>query len=309
MVFKNSRVCCATKKNDDLSIGSKMKMFYKKVILMIASTMLMTICLADSSTINYVVWQQQPITVALPLNKEKTLQFENPVAVGVPNTLQGKLNISNQSGLVTLTALKAFQPTRIEIKDASAGKTIILDLGTSGSASIAPLAILYKVPTAGEQDDSGWLKTPAALKGEVAYVTLTRYAEQALYGPKRLQRNPYGIQLSQSYVMPDGGVKPNMIFHNLFYDNSTINLPWATWRGGDTYVTAVIVRNVLSTPVDLRRNLTMLCGHDNGTWKAVTFFPNWQLTKAGTEQDSTVAFLVSKIPFHQAQKNCELNNG
>lgn len=220
---------------------------------------------ANDNTMNYVVWNHQPITVTLPLHAIKLLRFSNPVAVGIPQSLQNNLNVDNQAGIVKLTATKAFAKTRIEVKDTTNGNVILLTIVTTKTASTVPLTILYKAPSQNNADNVGWLKAPSALNGEIAYVTLTRFAEQDLYAPKRLQKNPYGIQLTQSYMAPNGGVKPKLIFHNLFYDHSTINLPWATWHGGNVYVTAVMVRNVLSIPIDLHRNLTLLCGRDNRT--------------------------------------------
>ena len=283
-----------------------------KVIVRTASTLILliahTLLGASNLPVAYVIWQQQPIEIALPLDQDKTISFVNPVAVGLPTSLNDKVTLSNSAGNVVFHVLKSFAPTRIEVKDTITASVMILNLSTAQNASNATLAILYKAPT-NDDNNQGWVSTPDPLKGDVSYVTMTRYAEQQLYAPTRLQSNPYNIQLVDSYVMPNGGVKPSMIFHDLFYDDSTINLPWASWRGGSTYVTAVLVRNMLSTSIDLTRALPLLCGHDSGVWQAVTFFPSWKLAAAGSAQDTTVAFLVSTIPFDDAKKNCEASHG
>lgn len=261
---------------------------------------------ASTNSELYTVWQHTPITVLLPLNKTKTIKFVNPVVVGVPQDLKDKLSIDNQAGSIGFTALTSFKPTRIEVKDNTTHNVMILTLSTNAQASTASVSILYHQPAKESSDASrGWLKAPSALTGEISYVTLTRFAEQALYAPKRLQRDPYSIQLVTSYLTPNGGIKPGNVFHDLFYDDSTVNIPWASWRGGEHYVTAVLVRNRLSTSLNLMKNLPLLCGHDNGVFKAVTFFPFWKLTKAGTKNDTTVAFLVSVSPFKQAVTQCE----
>lgn len=277
---------------------------YVYIVLTIL-TLLANTSFADQST-QYIIWQQQPISISLPLKQVKTLQFANPVTVGLPKSLTNKLTISNQAGLVMLHSLKSFSVTRVEVKDTVTKSVIILQLSTKMNASTTQLAILYQKPQV--TNTINWLKPPNELQGELAYVTLTRYAELALYAPKRLRNNPYGIQLVQSYVSNNNGVNSKNIFHNLFYDASTVNIPWASWHGGNYYVTAVVVRNVLSVPLNLTHNLTLLCGHDNGIWKAVTFFPNWHLSKAGSKQDSTVAFLISSLPFSEAQKSCEVSH-
>lgn len=277
--------------------------FLKKFLLLI---LLSNILYANNTTLQYILWQKKPIEIVLPLKQSRQLQFAHPVEVGIPTALNDKLTIENQSGTVTFHILKGFNTTRVPVKDVVTNNTILLSLNTSENAPTTPLAILYQTPNQPSDDSTGWLKTPDSLQGELSYVTLTRFAEQALYAPKRLQKNPYGIELVQSYVRKDGGVNSNLFFHNLFYDNSTINIPWATWRGGDIYVTAVLIRNLLPTKINLTRNLTLLCGHDNGVWKTVTFYPNWQLAKVGQANDSTVAFLISTKPFEQARQSCEV---
>ena len=276
--------------------------------LLLLSTFHFTV-FADDATVSYVVWQQQPIEVALPLKENKTLRFVNPVLVGIPNNMQDDITLQNQAGEVIFYVTKPVSG-RIEVKDTITGNTIILMLTTNQNASDAPLAILYKAPQESEAHaQEGFLTIPDALKGDQAYVTLTRYAEQQLYAPKRLQKNPYNIQLMDSFVTETNGNKPGMEFTSLFYDHSTVNIPWATWYGGTSYVTAVLVRNMLSSTLDLTKALPLLCGRDTGVWKAVTFFPSWQLTPAGTINDSTVAFLISTIPFQDAKKACGVANG
>lgn len=286
-----------------------MKQFILIIFFLITAVLIQS-TFANSATELYVVWAQKPITIQLPTKVARTLKFVNPVSVGLPARLKGKLQINNQAGVVNFTVEKPFAATRIEVKDTTTNQIMVLIVSTADSASNATLSVLYQAPTnAYQPDNQGWIKTPTPLQGELAYVTLTRYAEQALYAPHRLQKNPYGIALVTSYLTPGGGIKSSNLFHTLFYDNSTINIPWASWRGGNSYVTAVLVRNTLSEPLDLTKNLPMLCGHDDGVFKAVTFFPHWQLSKAGTENDTTVAFLVSKKPFQDAQKSCEVANG
>ena len=277
--------------------------FLKIVFLFVTFTS--SVVWADNS--QYEVFNNKPINVMLKLGVKKLVKFQNPVQIGIPTSLKGKLVVENVAGEVSLTAIKPFPKGRLEIRDNNAGKVLLVDIVISGSGSSVPLSIFYQQPNI-QKEDVQWSKTPDVLTGEMAYVTLTRYAEQALYAPKRLITNPYGIQLVDSYQNPGEGVSQQNSHFNLFYDNSTVNVPWATWKGGDTYVTAIVVRNQLNIPLNLSKNIPLICGRDSGLWQAVTFFPSWTLGKAGSSNDSTVALLVSKMPYSDVKRECE-NNG
>ncbi len=283
----------------------------KKLILFmllgIGSLLFQNVALAtESQSVEaYRVWQHQPLSINLPVGKPRTLQFPNAVQFGVPPTLASQLSVNNNAGELQLTALKPFINQRVEVKDNTTGNQILLDLSAGLGRSDLTLAILYKKPNNDYSDSSGWLKEPYTLRGEMAFVTLTRFAEQQLYSPKRLLKNPYNVHLINSYIDRRGHVPKNDWFYGLFLDNSTVNIPWAEWFGGQEYVTAVLVRNQLSTPIDLTRNIANICGRESGIWKSVTFFPAWHLSSAGNLHDTAVAFLVSDVPFDQAVKACE----
>ncbi len=254
----------------------------------------------------YVIWQHQPLSIRLPVGETRSLIFPNTVQFGFSPELQQQLIVKNNAGVLELKALTGFSNQRVEVRDDVTHEQILLTLSASAGESTAPLAILYNKPENREnQSQSGWLQVPHALQGEMAYLTLTRYAEQQLYAPKRLLTNPYNIQLINSFVDGKGSVPQSNWFNNLFLDNSTINIPWAEWYGGSLYITAVMVRNQLSAPLDLTNNITNICGRENQIWKSVTFFPSWKLSPAGNVHDTTVAFLISTQPFEQAVKQCE----
>ena len=77
-------------------------------------------------------------------------------------------------------------------------------------------------------------------------------------------------------------------------------LPLASWRGSDLFVTAVLLRNLLSQTISLDPH--SLCG----TWKAASFFPVAELAPRGNIKDTTTVFLVSKRPFADSLKECGL---
>ena len=248
----------------------------------------------------YVVWKDAPISVSLPINQPKEIFFDHMVLAGVPIALKNKLNIANHAGVLTLTALEPFGPTRIEVKDVQSKRIILLTLDASKIGNTIPLTIYEQEPKASAVD--GWKNAPNAMQGQMAYITLTRFAEQQLYAPKRLQSNPFGIQLINSFQQ--GKHSPDMA-NRLFLDGAIMAMPWASWNSGNHYITAVKLKNNTPLTIDLAKSLTLICGRHEGLWKTVTFFPRWTLHKAGELNDNTMAFLISNEPFEKAMQTCQ----
>ncbi len=278
-----------------------------KIEVMIAAVILFIFpcCFAGNPIEQYAIWQKQPINIVLPIGKARKIIFPNVVKFGMPRTLNKKLRITNNAGVLKLTAQKPFIGQRAEVLDKTSGRQILLNLSADKNQTNVPVAIFYHKQNVSNQIQRGYLKTPKALIGEMAYITLTRHAEQQLYSPKRLLKNPYGIRLINSFADPRGKISSQNWFYGFFIDRSTINMPWAEWFGEHYYVTAVLVRNALNIPLDLNQNITNICGRTNGLWNAVTFFPSWKLKKAGSEQDTTMVFLISEKPFDEIVKICE----
>ncbi len=252
----------------------------------------------DQANWQHLVWKHIPLTINLPFNKEKIIHFPHSVSLGIPSDINGDLVVQNNAGWLYLMAKAEFAKTRVEVKDNETGDIILLNVATNNAADDINIDIVY------QPEDSTKPKSANKLKGDLSYVMLTRYAYQQLYAPKRLQKNPYNIQLITSYAK-DNNVDVKNWFSNLFMDNSTINIPWAEWHGGDYYITAVLIRNQLPKKINLNHKLPLICGRSNHLWQAVTFFPDWRLDKAGSLHDTAVAFLVSRKPFDEAVKICK----
>jgi len=283
----------------------------KRFILLTISLFSLAICnlvfASNKSYESYVIWKNAPIAIQLPVGKERVVKFQNPISFGMSKNFSDFVSVKNDAGELSLTALNTFKDKRVEVKDTITGKVILLDL-SSGSDKNSPnssIDILYKKPSNSEDAyNYGWVKKPSELQGEMSFLTLTRFAEQQLYSPKRLLKNPYNIRLITSYVDHKNYIPNDQWFDGLFIDGSTLNLKWAQWYSSGYYITAVLVRNQLAESIDLTHNVTNLCGRDAGIWKSVTFFPNWQLKPRGDLSDTTVAFLISNVPFEQAVNTC-----
>jgi integrating conjugative element protein (TIGR03749 family) len=259
-----------------------------------------------------VVWQHIPLNVELPVGRQRIIRLPHSARIGLPASIAGDVVSQRFDGWFYLIAKAPFASHKVEIQDNETGQTILINLSASNKAPDTAINILYPTskPSTNSQQIPGNNTQASALSGSMAYKTLTQFAEQQLYAPKRLLSNPYNIELVQSYANKDGNVPRSKWVYNLFLDGSVVAMPWAEWRGGNFYVTAVVIKNMLPLSINLTHNLVNLCGRQSGAWRAVTFFPYntgniWQLAPRGDQFSTTVAFLVSSNPFNQIIKSCE----
>jgi len=112
-------------------------------------------------------------------------------------------------------------------------------------------------------------------------VTLTRFAIQSLYAPKRLVNAPEGV-----YRAPMETEK----HVPLFYGASIDAMPLASWRAGALYVTAVELKNLTAHSITI--DLKQLRGH----WQTAALYPNHKL-KSREAHETTSLFLISDKPF------------
>ena len=254
------------------------------------------------------VWQHIPIDVQLPLGKEKILRFPHSVSLGIPGSIRNKLSIQNNEGWLYITAYAPFAETDVQVKDHKTGFIILMHFAAHSHASDNAISIIYpKAHQGAENNDQNSAQNP--LNGEMAYVLLTRFAQQQLYAPKRLQSNPYHISLVESYANKEGQVPMSKWIYHFLIDGSVSAVPWAQWHGGQYYVTALMIQNQLPSAIDLRQSLNMVCGRLEGKFKALTYFPftdnkQWLLSPSGKSGDRTMAFLISKDSFEDSIGSC-----
>lgn len=236
----------------------------------------------------HVVWKRTPIKVTLPVDKERFVTFPSEVKFGYNKNLlpSSILSVENDNQTLYFDAKKPFKTQRTEAK-LSNGEIILIDIDAQKNANDNPVDIVFPkkekvIETAAEQSVS---------RSSVNYVTLTRYAVQQLYSPERLLKQSNNIT---RFPMETAHTVP------IFYDDSVSAMPLASWQGGDYFVTAILIKNLLNQPLKLDPRL--ICGD----WKAATFYPQTTLSSQGTaiNQDATTLFIVSDEPFSQAIKSC-----
>lgn len=247
------------------------------------------------------VYQGDPLKIALPVGKEKRLVFAEPIQVDVNGKLTTEqLRVLNNDQSLYLTAQKSFDATRIYVTLKNSQQIILLDLATSEQASIATRTITLapkkspqssSVVEAQQQSSTVSIGADNVLSAD-SYVNAIRFAWQQLYAPERLLNNLPTFTRSPMHT-------ENFV-STLVYGDKVIAHPAAAWLADGLYVTVVELRNKYphSTRIDLAHDL---CGN----WQAAALYPRSALKPMGERTgDSTTLFLISNKPFGEVMEVC-----
>ena len=244
---------------------------------------------AASADIERLFWDKVPLSITLPVGRERWVTFPGDVRVGMPSELSGKVRTQSHNGTVYWLANQSFEAQRIEIHETDGSGIYLVDLSASKEQDIPadPIEVLNKQAHGVEKADSDSkrrnARTPRKAQKAPGLVTLTRFAAQQLYAPSRmLKASPIIHRV----------VVTRRALHSLIRGESIEALPVASWQGGELYVTAVQLRNTGTAPVELDPRRI------RGRWKAATF-QHGRLHPAGSEADTTAVYLVSDRPFHE----------
>ncbi|AUF96914.1 TIGR03749 family integrating conjugative element protein [Pseudomonas sp. 02C 26] len=220
-------------------------------------------------------WDRLPLAVPLTVGQERVLMLDEDVRVGLPSAIASKLRVQSVGGTVYLRAAEALPPTRLQLQSVKSGDIILVDIeALEGSEVLEPVRIVAQVqaPDAQTEKDAAPVATPIP-------VVLTRYAAQNLYAPLRtvaplpgVRRVPLSDSITFSTLLPTERVSIKAL---------------AAWRLGDYWVTAVKILNRGSGKVALDPR------HLQATLYAATF-QHADLGLAGTPEDTTVAYLVTR---------------
>ncbi len=265
--------------------------FLMSVVALSLGTASISFAQTQQITVNqldrHVVWKREPIQITLPMGVERFVSFPTKVQLGYNTSLlpSSVLRVENDNRTLYLFAKKPFPLVRMEAKLTS-GDIILLDINAKMHANDNPVDIV--LPKSTPVSSTPQSQSSAA---SINYVTLARYAIQQIYAPERLLKQSINIMrfpMETAHVI------------SLFYDGSASAMPLASWRGGNLYVTALLIKNVLNQ--SLRLDPRLLCG----TWLAVSFYPQTTLAPHGTpiNRDTSTLFVVSDQPFAQAIQAC-----
>ena len=218
-------------------------------------------------------WQRLPLDVSLAVGQERVVFLDQPVRVGVPAALTGKLRVQSANGALYLLASTPFPSTRLQLQLPDSGELILLDLSaTADRPALEPLRIVH------ESQATDFQSVPTATPTPIP-VALVRHAAQQLYAPLRTVEALPGVR----------PVRPNLppTLDHLLPSDPVNARPLAAWRLAEYTVTAVLLRNQTtgSVALDPRRL--------NARLYAASFQHEY-LGARGTPEDTSVAYLVTR---------------
>ncbi len=235
-----------------------------------------------SDLIEHRVWDKTPIHIALPVGKERRIDFPLHVTLQVPASIKiasERIQIS-ENGSVYWIASKAFKKQRVNaITDT--GYSYLLDIEAREKGHQHPIAIVDdRIPAKDTVDSNGGV--PGY---DYDYVDLARFASQSIYAPERLVEPLAGVRR----IPVDSTAIP------LFKSGDLITEPMAQWVAPGTptlYVTAVrVTSNSLYTEVLDPRYL-------RGDFLAASA-QHAIVYPAGHDGDTTTWYLISGQPFDE----------
>jgi len=234
----------------------------------------------EQSSTERLVWDRTPLQIALGTgpDRERSITFPTQMHVGVPQEVASLLRVQTVGRTTYVTALAPFPRTRIVAEDRAAGSVILLDL-TASKSNTTTQSVQIVVPSAAGPESAGAIDEDAP--PSVDMVTLTRFAAQQMYAPRRLTGPHPAIRRVMVDRSPVDG---------LYAGGGVRGTPAGQWRGDEFYVTAVVLQNMQAQPLELSP-LDI-----RGRWRAITF-QHGRLLGKGSEADTTVAYLVCDRPF------------
>lgn len=279
-------------------------------LALVVSTLFVGTGFADN--VRHVVWNKDFIPIDVPIGKEKIVEVcasssdpsgckTIPLTPYLPEeeVSNGSLKWINNNGTLYLNATKPFSNKLVELKlNDSVGTVVLVRLSASSSADDDRIEIMLP-PSQDQNKQNGSGNSTAQNQTEDKSIgDMVRWVSQQLYAPKRLLTQPNWIVRTPMHTDR---------FVSLYRGDVVSSMPLASWRAGDYYVTAVLLRSVLQNE-KLHLSYDML----RGQWIAASFFRQSDsdpsvLTPARTDGDTTTLILISTSPFDASLKEGEGN--
>ncbi len=257
----------------------------------------------QSGAAEQITWQGDPIAVTLPVDRERRIDFPEPIAeLDVPGALEQRSEIIlTPDGSLHWRAEEAFEPERV-LATSISGSLYQLDVGaaTDGEAVrielVDPLVSAPLPATLGEaelMEQVAEALIPDFLRGRrgggpggrPTPVDLARFALSHYSGPERLIPELAAVQV------PVQAIDSRTLLR--VQSRELAVRPLAQWQLGEHYVTVLGVLNTSARAVDfdplaLRGELLF----------AAALHPSLQ--PDGSGHNGTVWALVTAVPFNQA---------
>jgi integrating conjugative element protein (TIGR03749 family) len=276
------------------------------LLLLINFIAINTVCAMESER---VIWNKQPIPVALVVGNERLIHFPSDIRYWIPETLESAVTVIAANGVLYIQSKQPFLKTRIRVQDIATQRIYLLDMVSQETGHYPK-----NVMVTNKQDVVSLTASVDPQQPAVDWpIRLIRFAAQSLYAPERL--SPSDHQIRRISVDP-GPV-------SLLRGGDTESTPLGQWQGGGLYVTAVLVRNLtdqtieiapvreahgtldipIDTPLDTSTDSkrTLFLDQDvRGTWLYAAT-QHSVLHPAGDDADRICLYLVSRRSFAEAQ--------
>lgn len=236
-----------------------------------------------------VLWNKTPISVHLEIAAERRVQFPARVKAGLPAAAANRLQILAVDDSLYLLAIGPLRE-RLVVQELDSGRTYLLDVVASErEVARSPVIVMAETAQGGENGPHAALPASGGdPRSPPDFVTLTRYAAQQVYAPRRLlrERSDIGrVPLHMDAPVP------------LIRGGEVEALPLASWRSRDHYVTAIRLQNLTDHVVafdilDPRAQL-------RGRWETASFHHR-QLRRRGEPGDTSALYLISVRAFEES---------
>ena len=239
-------------------------------------------------------YENLPVTIDLVVGQERSIQFGDHVSVGVTKGQQSKnlFRIQSAQGAIHILPHKEFDKQRIQIKRASDGRVLLIDLiskesiGNQNALEDVRIYMASENVVPSNQTDITEEEIAPPAPVDISPIDLTRFASQRLYGPTRLHNDVKGI--SETTVGVKGAIR-------LFKGDNKIRThseAIVAYFGGGFYLAGIYIQNI--SPSSLKLDYLDL----NLPFSYATF-QHHSLRPAGQPGDTTVLYLISEKPLSE----------
>ncbi len=248
----------------------------------------------DEGTFIERIAYSQPTRINIPVGKERSITFQNPVSVGVrPNDFSTLrvMTVANTSYWKVLNNITL--PVRLKVTDKKTGEIFIFDIGseTDGSDSLPVEVISTKMNAKSPSGEPSQTSTANIAVARDPYVAITRHVAQNYYAPSRLVESLPGASQYPAHVSRLEGFISGA--------NVTTSIDSA-WHYKGIYLTAIEVVNKSQFPLYLNFDpryekeyglLIMRSGYLSVTAN------DFSLAREGRQRSSTLLYVLSDSPL------------
>lgn len=256
----------------------------------VAAAILILCASMQAAAAEIMVWDKKPLKVQVEVGKERIITFPDHVYVGVPSALKQYARIQSMQGAVYVRPEIGFPPARIQVKLASSGEIVLVDLEATTEPVTSEDIIVSMAATERKAQAATVVAASAEGKAQAAINPreLTRYAAMRFYAPERFQVEDRRV--TRAHVRRD--LPLDGLFMGPSYGLFSATAV-AAWQSNGMVLTAVKLTN--NSPVEQPIN----CSHINADFLYATP-QHMTVMPAGQPGDVTMLYLITERPLSSA---------